>query len=159
MCRVNYVRWSVLVPAGSTAVDWRYADAPVGGSIQHPEGPSMPVRAVAYVFSARHATEQDADRQRHQAAAFAEREGWQLVATFTDDGATRGRAFAAMTAALARGGAQRVIVPEDRHLHRSTGSSPWLVRHLLNSHFGVTVQSMHEPASAIPSRPTAGAAS
>lgn len=73
----------------------------------------MPVRPVAYVSSARHATEHDADRQHRRAAAFAEREGWLLSPS--DDGTTPGRAFAATTGAPARGIAQRVIVPEDRH--------------------------------------------
>ena len=90
------------------------------------------------------------DSQRDQLSAWAEREGWEVVAAFEDAGATatdatKRPAFQRMVVAASRREFDRVLVKNRSRYARSRVDGP-AYEALLNKH-GVQVWSLEEPAS------------
>jgi hypothetical protein len=100
--------------------------------------------ALGYLCVPSHVGKGRAAAWREQMTSFALGEGLMITRWFVDDRRSGGACFAEMTAALERGEAERVVVPEAAHLARSQDGTGWLVHHLLGSHLGVRVHTVHE---------------
>lgn len=101
-------------------------------------------RALGYLSVPAHAERGRVSGWRRQMSTFAIVEGLTITRWFVDDRGTRGDRFAEMTAALQRGEASRVVVPEASHLARSQDGTAWLVHHVLGSYLGVRVHAVHD---------------